>query len=64
MIKNRFHALRYAAAAMLALGLLGCEQEGPAEKAGKEIDKALSQAGQEIEKVGDSIQDAARTAQK
>lgn len=51
------------AMAVVAMSLAGCEKEGPAEKAGKEIDKAVSQAGQEMEKVGDSIQGAARTAQ-
>ena len=50
--------------ALVTLALAGCEREGPAEKAGKEIDEALSHAGQEIQKVGDSIQDAAHTAQK
>ncbi|WP_397474164.1 hypothetical protein [Pusillimonas sp.] len=61
---NKKSLISLATMAVLALSLAGCEREGPAEKAGKEIDKAVSQAGQEMEKVGDSIQDAARTAQK
>lgn len=41
--------------------LSGCgEQEGPAEEAGKKIDNAAEQAGQQMEKAGDAIQDAAR----
>jgi hypothetical protein len=45
----------------LLAALSGCQkQEGPAEHAGKEIDKAVERAGQQIEKAGDSIQDAAK----
>jgi len=64
MYKNRRSIMSLAAMALVTLALAGCEREGPAEKAGKEIDEALSHAGQEIQKVGDSIQDAAHTAQK
>jgi hypothetical protein len=43
----------------------GCQkQEGPAERAGKEVDKAVEKVGQQIEKVGDGIQDAAKDAKK
>lgn len=51
----------------LATGLLlaalgGCQkQEGPAERAGKEVDKATEAVGQQIEKAGEKIQDAAQT---
>ncbi|MBK7593197.1 MAG: hypothetical protein IPO75_15420 [Betaproteobacteria bacterium] len=49
----------------LLVVLSGCEKkEGPAERAGKEMDKAVDKVGQQIEKVGDSIQDAARDAKK
>jgi hypothetical protein len=45
--------------------LPGCEKhEGPAEHAGKEIDKAVDKAGQQIEKAGDNIQDAAKGDKK
>jgi PBP1b-binding outer membrane lipoprotein LpoB len=41
--------------------LAGCQKEaGPAEKAGKAVDNATEKAGQQIEKVGDDIQDAAK----
>ena len=49
--------------ALLAL-LAGCEREGPAEGAGKEVDKAVDKAGQQIEKAGDRIQDAAKGDKK
>ena len=44
----------------LLMALPGCQkQEGPAERAGKEIDKAVDKAGQQIERAGEKIQDAA-----
>ena len=52
-------------AGALLVVLSGCEKkEGPAERAGKEMDKAVDKVGQQIEKVGDSIQDAAKDAKK
>lgn len=45
--------------------LTGCQkQEGPAERAGKEADKAVEKVGQQIEKAGESIQDAAKGEKK
>ena len=52
-----------AAGAMLA-ALSACQQEGPAERAGKQADKAMGKVGQQIEKAGESIQDAAKGEQK
>ncbi len=49
----------------LVLALSGCQkQEGPAEQAGKEVDKAVEKAGQQIEKAGEKIQDAAKGSEK
>lgn len=43
----------------LALALAGCqEKEGPAEKAGKELDKAAAAVGEQIDKAGEQIQGA------
>jgi hypothetical protein len=56
-----------AALVMSALmsGLFCCQKkEGPAERAGKQIDKAVEKAGQQIEKAGEKIEDAARDANK
>lgn len=60
---------KYTAAALvvgaLMLALLGCQKhEGPAESAGKEIDKATQKVGEQIEKVGDKIQDTANGDKK
>ena len=52
-----------ASALMMVLG--GCPQkEGPGERAGKAVDKAVDKAGQKIEKAGESIQDAAKGDKK
>jgi len=40
------------------------KQEGPAERAGKEVDKAADKVGQQIEKAGEKVQDAAKGSQK
>ncbi len=46
------------------LGLVGCQQEGPGEKARKKIDKAADKAGEKIdkavEKTGKAIEDRKR----
>jgi hypothetical protein len=52
------------AAAALIAGLAACEKEGPAERAGKEIDKTVEKAGRQIEKAGQKIEDAAKSATK
>ncbi len=45
--------------------LSACQkQEGPAERAGKETDKAVEKVGQQIEKAGENIQDAAKGNKK
>ena len=41
------------AAAVLIAGLCGCNKEGPLERAGKSVDKA-------VEKTGDKVKDATR----
>ena len=51
--------------AMLIGLIAGCQkEEGPAEKAGKEVDQAVKNVGEKIEKVGESIQDAAKGDKK
>ena len=47
------------AGAMLFV-LSACEKEGPAERAGKDADKAIQNVGKSIEKAGENIQDAAK----
>lgn len=46
---------------LLATALSACQkQEGPAERAGEKIDKAMENAGEHIEEAGENIQDAAK----
>jgi hypothetical protein len=44
-------------ATVLSLGLMGCENEGPAEKAGERIDEAVEEAGEAVEDAGDKIRE-------
>jgi hypothetical protein len=44
-------------AGILIVGLSACQKkEGPAERAGKEIDKSVQSVGQSIEKAGQDLQ--------
>lgn len=51
----RFFAAAAALALGLCLGLAGCQEEGPAEKAGKDIDQAVEQAGEKLEEATDEM---------
>ena len=65
MMKFGKSVMTALAISALMAGLAGCQkQEGPAERAGREIDKAVEKAGQQIEKAGEKIQDAAKSAAK
>ena len=52
------------AISVLIVGLPGCEKEGPAERAGKAVDKSIESAGKQLEKAGEKIQEAAKDAKK
>lgn len=60
MITRKNSVTMTVLAAMLVLTLAACEKEGPAEKAGKEIDKAMSSAGSQIQAAGDKVQNAVK----
>ena len=65
MMKFHKAATAIVAVSAVLVALAGCQkQEGPAERAGKEADKAVEKVGQQIEKAGDSIQDAAKGEKK
>jgi predicted small lipoprotein YifL len=46
-------------AAALAASLASCQREGPAEKAGRQVDRAAQKAGDSLRDAGDKIRDAA-----
>ena len=53
----RMNHWQLAVALGFALFLLaGCEQKGPAQKAGENVDKAVDQAGKAMQKAGDKMQ--------
>jgi len=65
MMKLKTNTTTALAVSALMLALLGCQKhEGPAESAGKEVDKAAKKTGEQIEKAGDKIQDAASGEKK
>lgn len=65
MIKCKNAAVAVLAMGMMAVALIGCQkQEGPAERAGKEVDQTINKAGEQIEKAGEKIQNAAEDAKK
>jgi uncharacterized lipoprotein NlpE involved in copper resistance len=76
IMKSRKSVGAALALSVLLVALLGCHnQDGPAERAGKKIDKATEQAakkidkavekvGEKVEKTGEKIQDAVRDDKK
>jgi hypothetical protein len=56
MMKIRTSIIAALAMSVLLLGISGCQQ-GPAERAGKKIDKAVDKGGDQIEKAGKKIQE-------
>jgi len=61
MMKLEKSIITFMAVSALIAVLSGCQKpEGPAEHAGKEVDKAVDNAGQQIEKAGENMQDAAK----
>ncbi|WP_204758396.1 hypothetical protein [Halomonas urmiana] len=49
--------------AMLGAGLAACEEEGPAEQAGENIDESVEEMGEGVEEMGENLEQAAEDAQ-
>ena len=65
MTKIRSIVSAVLAISVLIVGLSACEKkEGPAERAGKAVDKSIESAGKQIEKAGEKMQEAAKDAKK
>ncbi len=45
------------AALMFGFVLVGCEEEGPMERAGESVDEAVEEAGDNIEEAGEEVAD-------
>ena len=60
MIKNSKNIIAALAVSLLLVGISGCHQQGPAERAGKKIDKTVEKGGEQVEKAGKKIQEEAR----
>ncbi len=56
------HALLLTCAAAVSLSLTACQKEGPAERAGKTIDKSAEKVGEKIESATDKAGDAIERA--
>ncbi|HSP57652.1 MAG TPA: hypothetical protein VLO12_05090 [Halomonas sp.] len=44
---------------MLGAGLVACEDEGPAEEAGENIDESMEDTGEEMEEMGEEMEEDA-----
>lgn len=65
MTKHMEPAALALAAAVLICVLSGCQKaEGPAEHAGKAIDKAMDNAGRQVEDAGEALRDASKGSGK
>jgi hypothetical protein len=56
---KRLHVI--VLASCLGLAVFACRQEGPAEKTGKEIDKAAKEMGQAMERAADSVRESTKS---
>lgn len=54
--------LMAAISGMLALSLAACEKEGPAERAGEEIDEAVEQAKERVEESAEEAEEGMEEA--
>lgn len=60
MFNSSKSVIKAIALCIAIIGLSACQKEGPAERAGKEIDSSAEKVGQKIEQAGEKIQDAAK----
>lgn len=56
---KRIKLLQLLLIVLLIGAFVACEQEGPAEQAGEQIDEAVEEAGEKMEEAGDAIEEKA-----
>jgi predicted small lipoprotein YifL len=54
------HGMKTLLTMIILAALAGCQREGPAEKAGRQIDDAGKAASRSIEKAGENVRDAVK----
>jgi len=63
-MKQRIAFGAVVAAMLLGLVVVACQKPGPAEQTGKAVDNAVQKAGTQMEKVGNAIENAAKSEKK
>jgi hypothetical protein len=58
-MRDRLILATLAISAMLGTGLVACEKEGPAERAGKQVDQAARDIKEDAGKAADDVKEAA-----
>jgi len=48
----------------LSIGVLACEKEGPAEKAGEKVDQTVEKAGDKMEAAGEAVKEKSEEAKE
>lgn len=56
-MKMSYHMRLIGISMLLAVGLIACDKPGPAETAGKNIDRSVDQVGQKISDAADKVGD-------
>lgn len=63
LVRSRYSKIFLALLLALSVGLLaGCEDQGPAEEAGENVDEAVEEAGDMMEEAGENVEDTVEDA--
>lgn len=54
-MKSKISIVHWVLAALLLTAAAGCQREGPAQKAGKQLDSAVAKAGDKIDGALDKL---------
>lgn len=61
-MKKSNTAAALLASCVLALGIAGCDREGPAERMGENVDETVENAGERTEEAAENMGDSAERA--